>query len=174
MIGFILGFVAAIGVIFFLYFKASFIKYGNPVNTVNYDGFLGFKLGDSRELVVSRIKHLKLFSEEEKQLFDFMTKNKIDNDCLSTSNKLYNNIKGITFFTRNNKLTSMYFSLFDEQGDINSIVEVVTDILKRRLGEPKENRSGCLMWESGYKEVVFAIDNKEINDVCVFINDKRI
>ena len=169
-----MGFIAAFGLVFFLYFKAYFIKYGNPVNTLNYDGFLGFKLGDSREFVVSRIKHLKLFSEEEKQLFDFMTKNKIDNDCLSTSNKLYNNIKGITFFTKNNKLSSMCFTLFEEQGEMSSIVEVVSGILKRSLGEPKENRSEYLLWENGYREVVFVINDKEIDGVCVFVNDKSI
>lgn len=109
----------------------------NPIDTISFEGCMGFKLGDSYEFVLSRIDHLNLMNSAEKEDFELMKIYKNITLPITTSSNLFNNIKNVSFHFNNfNQLSGILIKLTDVDTDKQTLISVITKRLNiKGLGE---------------------------------------
>jgi len=141
------------------YGKSAKKRVSNPIDTIAFNSCMGFKLGDSKAFVLSRIKHLGLMNAEEKEDYDFENQMGYDKVLMyrhiSTSRKKFNNIEDITFHITSNILSSIYISLKAEQCDDSTMVSIIEKKLTSQLGVPKYDKA----WMKGDRVVVLNKDD---------------
>lgn len=166
-----------VAVIIILYFisKKKSVKYSNPIDTIRFDGCMGFKLGDSKDFVFSRIKHLSLMNEKEKELHKYRESNNLNvgySDKLISSELLFNNIENVIFYFEFGFLRGISIKIKPEQMDITSISNVIKRRINRKFGDNSTTLSGSFIWKKDRNVISFDID--KINDsASIYITDKR-
>ena len=99
----------------FLFNKQRNAIIDNPWSTVTRNGILGFNLGDSYNFALSRIKHLRLFSKEDKEYFA----SKQNMNKMFGTNACSNSIQFGTDLLVGIKNVSIHF---DERDRLNTIL----------------------------------------------------
>ena len=156
MIWTILGGIVIVFVFLALYYKNKMIMSGNPINTIDYDRCLGFKIGDRRDLVMSRIKHLDLLSAKEKEDIEKHIKSGYGNDRISTSSGKFNNVGSMSFiFNNKNILNSIFISIEPTQCDKESMIEILGVSIEKSVGVPFHKSNGNTVWKRGNSIIDF-------------------
>lgn len=110
----------------------------NPINGLSFRGCIGINLGDSWELVLSRMAHLDIISQEDaKQYKERYIKSRDGEGCLGETFKSttkYTNVDFVEFNIKYSKLTSITIHLASEQADMASLLEKCKNILTQQLG----------------------------------------
>lgn len=155
--------IAALLVLLILFSRRNRKKASNPIDTVKFGSCMGFKIGDSKEFVHSRINHLKLMNNEEKEHYDLEEQmgfgTVLADRMISTSNNLFNNIKHISFTITNNKLSSIHISLKPEQVDKQTLTNIIEKRISSNIGNPIFSNT----WKNGNYVVALEKDDMYIN-----------
>lgn len=110
----------------------------NPINGLNFSGCIGINLGDNWELVLSRMAHLSIISQEEAKQYKDRYMESGDGDGIFgetfKSTAKYNNIDFIEFKIKYGRLTSIDIHLAPEQADMAFLLEKCKNILTQQLG----------------------------------------
>jgi len=129
--------------------KEFVINTGNPIDSINFKGCMGFFLGDSKEFVLSRIEHLELMNEEEKESLDndfFLYGSYSRTDIIRTSCGLFNNIKKISFFFNGDLLNSIHIDIFPQQTDISNLIDIIKQKIINNVGKPEVEVKNAASW----------------------------
>lgn len=120
----------------------------NPLTTISYEGCLGFKIGDPKNFVKSRIEHLKIGDvEETDEVSQYFRKN---SPIITAATGKFNSIECITFhFNPGGALGSILITLKAEQHEEESIWLILGSELKLRLGEPINTTEQYVLWKRG-------------------------
>lgn len=154
--------IAALLIFLILFSRRNRKQVSNPIDTIFFGSCMGFKIGDGKKFVLSRINHLKLMNNEEKENYDVeeqMGFGTLSDRTISTSNSLFNNIKNISFRVTNNKLSSIHISLKPEQVDKQTLINVIEKRISSNIGNPIFNGT----WKNGNHVVVLEKDDMYIN-----------
>jgi len=155
-------FLVAISVLYFFYRLG---RKSGPIDTIKIDGCLGFKIGDKRELVESRIKHLNLLTDIERE--NYKIKSRLISDSITTSTKLFNNIENITFrFNPNDVLSTIFIVLNNEQCDNTTLMEILINKIIGFLGSYTFSDNESMVWVRNQNKVVLAINHNCIS-ICI-------
>lgn len=140
----------------------------NPIDSISFDGCMGFRLGDSREYVMSRILHLNLINEEEKQTIESMRILRV-NLPISTSSGLFNNIDTVSFhFNRMNSLSGVLIHLTDKEIDKGKLIQVLYGKLNTILGSRGIPFEKAVYWK--YRDIVVCFEKGD--DFYLAVNKK--
>ena len=141
--------IAGLVVFVILFSRRNRRKVSNPIDTIKFGSCMGFKIGDRKQFVLSRINHLKLMSNEEKEDFDLEEKMGsgavLSQRMISTSKGIFNNIEGVSFTITNDKLTSIHISLKPEQTD----QQTLTNFIEKRIISNNGNTIFNGTWKKG-------------------------
>lgn len=168
----ILGIIVGAIIIFRLFrFLAGNAVNNNPVDSITPYGTLGFKLGASLDVVVSKIKGQKLASKEELDEFeeDLKFQREIGGDkhglpiYFTCAGNLFGHIKNMCFVFKNNKLAQISV-LFDKHPEeIPSFMDVVEYRVSQRLGKPSFKGQNIVKWGDDIS-IYASLDAKEDKD----------
>ena len=123
----------------------------NPINSVNFKGTIGFIIGDSYELVSSRIKHLKLRSKDDPEVPDLLKKYQKYPSITTGFNK-FNNVKNLEFiFNDDGKLEIIFIKIKPEQAELVTIYDLLVNKLEKSLGSPFCNKDSVEWIENNHR-----------------------
>jgi hypothetical protein len=155
-------FLVAISVLYYLYRLG---RKSGPIDTIKINGCLGFKIGDKRDSVESRIKHLNLLNNTN--IDDYQIKSRLINDSITTSTKMFNNIEDITFrFNSNEVLSTIFIVMNNEQCDNANLMEMLINKISGFLGSYSFSDNESMAWVSNKTKVVLA-KNKNCVSICI-------
>lgn len=124
--------------------RENYIRNANPIQTISYNGCMGFRIGDSYDMVASRMIHLRMAGENEVKEQTTYNNNKDDDDYIvlaSLCRGVYNNVDSINFiFDKKKNLESILVKIWSEQEDISVVTNLITKIINSKLRAPKELR----------------------------------
>lgn len=171
----IVGAAIAIFLIAIYFLKKWTVKNNNPVTSIKFNGCMGFRLGDKKEYVFSRINHLKLMNEEEKENHQLMngfgpTQRRAS---VSTSVGLFNNVERVSFHFDSDVLCSIMIHINPTQTDRMSISEILVSNLTSSLGSPAHTFNSATAWENGAYLVSITNDLNDENPY-IYISDRRL
>lgn len=135
----------------------------NPIDTLNYDGCLGFRIDDPADFVLSRIKHMGL---------EITNKNKNEIINLSKSNftiyiadGFYNNIQTLMFFVSDYKMCGAFMKVKPEvdEYNISEIKDMLTNRLSKRLGKPCLENNERIVWSNNINVIEINPYNNHLN-----------
>ncbi len=144
-------------------FMNSNVKW-NPIDSICYDGTLGFVIGDSRDFVISRARHLKIMTDDEfgkiNGVFSSLYLSRI-----KTAVGLYENVESIVFNFIEEKLKSITIFIDSSTPDIDNtiIFSAVKNRLKMRLGKAYYESKNSFVWSNGKRTIY--LSNAYIEEV---------
>lgn len=149
-------------IIYLLYRKG---RKSGPIDSIKIDGCLGFRIGDKRDYVESRIKHLNLLTDIDRE--NYQIKSRLISDSITTSTKMFNNIENITFrFNSNNVLSTIFIVMNNEQCDNATLMEILIKKFSVFLGSYSFSDTESMVWVRNKNTVVLAI-NQYCVSVCI-------
>ena len=144
-----------------LLLRSNARKSMNPIDSIDYNGTLGFRIGDSIDFVLTRIKHLNLLPDDElKKFFDkemghlYRTMGIID-----TTKKLFENIEDVAFFISSDKLRSILIKFNISLSELGFMKGVVERRISSKLGNPYLKYDNSINWRKGNNSVLLKIEN---------------
>jgi hypothetical protein len=151
-----------------LYYFYRLGRKSGPIDTIKIDGCLGFKIGDKRDLVESRIKHLNLLTDIERE--NYKIKSRLISDSITTSTKIFNNIENITFrFNSNDVLSTIFIVTNNEQCDNANLMGILINKISGFLGNYSFSDNESMVWVRNSNSVVLSI-NEEVVSICISKN----
>lgn len=156
----------AVACIMFLLFMNRGQRKMNPVNSLSYDGILGIKIGDSKEFVVSRIKHLKLLNEADVRDQPMIFKYGFETSFISFGRGVYNNIEKIGIgFDKSVRVDSLSIDFENYHSNMKETFNSVRYKIEDVLGKPTFVESDSITWLSGNKCVGIYNDKTTVSAV---------
>ncbi len=152
---------------FLLNFDAFILKKKlNPIDSITFNGCMGFKIGDGYDFVVSRIKHLNLLSAQQKETFVFL-KERVEYMPIEACSNMFNNVKLLQFiFDNRGSLEKIYIHINPDQYDLESMYGVLIVRLERMFGVEHIETSKYSEWKTDNKKVYLELSTNRLI-VCV-------
>ena len=148
-----------------LYYFYRLGRKSGPIDTIKIEGCLGFKIGDKRDLVESRIKHLNLLTDIERE--NYKIKSRLTSNSITTSTKMFNNIENITFrFNSNDVLSTIFIVMNNEQCDNTTLMEILINKISGFLGSYTFSDNESMVWVRNQNKVVLAINHNCVS-ICI-------
>ncbi len=144
------------------YGKSAKKRVSNPIDTIVFNSCMGFVLGDSKAFVLSRIEHLGLMNDKEKEDYDFDEVGLykfITDRSISTSSDKFNNIDTVSFCITTDILTSIHISLKADHCDAHTMISIIENRFTNKFGAPEYDKT----WRKGNRIIVLDEDDMYIN-----------
>jgi len=157
--------IIAVVVVFsvYRYGKSANKRVSNPIDTIVFNSCMGFKLGDSKAFVLSRIEHMGLMNSEEKEDYDFNNETKLydllTDSPISTSSGKFNNIDTVSFCITSDILTSIHISLKADHCDAHTMISIIEKRFTNKFGSPEFDKT----WRKGNSIIVLDKDGMYVN-----------
>lgn len=151
------------------------MTFSEPIGSIRLDGTLGFHLGDSESLVLSRIKHLKLATEEN--LNEYLQGKNLMGDfshSIKFAYNTYNHIDYISFEFYNGALNDIYIKFIEKENEVKELIDVLVFILNEKLGKWSfmsiKEFGAIYSWFGGVIDLSYSIKDKK--PLTIRIGDK--
>lgn len=151
------------------------MTFSEPIDSIRLDGTLGFHLGDSESLVLSRIKHLKLATEEN--LNEYLQGKNLMGDfshSIKFAYNTYNLIDYISFEFYNGALNDIYIKFIEKDNEVKELIDVLAFILNKKLGKCSfvsiKEFGAIYSWLGGVIDLSYSIKDKK--PLTIRIGDK--
>ena len=120
-------------------FLKGIAKQASPLDSLEWNGTLGMRLGDGYKMIMSRLKHLDI-KYKDTELF-------IDGEhSITAAEKLYNNIESIDITIHGGVCTCISLKLYPQQADMEFLRGKVERLITSKLGVTPDHSQGELFW----------------------------
>ena len=148
------------------YLSKRFYRKMNPMDTLSYDGILGMKIGDSSDLALSRIKHLKLLNDADVWKQPAIFKYGFNANYITVARGMFNNIDKVGIgFDKGGRIDTFNIDFEDFHDNLNETFKSVRYRIEKRIGEPSFVEDGGISWLNGNKCVGIFIDKTNVSAV---------
>lgn len=136
------------------FFVKPVTKKSNPIDSIRISGTLGLKIGHPEKKVLSKIKGLKLATEED--IEDYISQKEIFSGLhvhhITCAKNIFNHIDDITLDIKYGRLAQITIT-FSEKGDnAKQLMPSIIYRISKRIGRPNyiSNDMSIAKWFGGY------------------------